>query len=800
MKLMEGFIIEIDKIRIKKIDYYLFVLVFLILISCLAIYYKYIFGNRLFLFQDVGSDTKDSYLMFYNLYANKLIHHSFSFYDFTSGLGSNIISGQLYLFDPFSIILVITGYLFSISSIASALIYVNIFKIVCSGIFCYMFLKSHHVSGISNLIASYIYAFNGFIILWGQHYFFATFIVLLPLLLLCIEKCLSNIKYFPILSLVVCVSIIFGLYFFYMALLLCFAYGLIRYFQIVEVFKFKKFVTVIKNFFIWITLGLGLSSLVMMPVMSQMLEVSGRINNGESLSSKIINTMFTLYKPEYYKNLFFRFFSNNFQGAGIYYNGFHNYYEGIIVFFSILFIILFPQFIINIFRLKGTKLNRAATLIGILLSGCVLVFPIFSLVINGFAYPFTRQGFLLMPLFAVAIAKTLDEIIVRRIINKKLLLLSMVFCIIVVINRILSIESLPVKIGSSSYRHQKLFYIGIFACILIMGISMFLLSLKTKSFIRNTAILLLLASVGFNMCSDSFLTNNERKAVLKNSLNYQSLYDSNVEKCIKYIDEIDKSFYRVEKDYTTISRSMESMPQQYRSVTFYSSLINKNTIEYKRKILQSKKGLFIALIYKDYSIEQLSLLNVKYIISKTSIADKNLQFVKQFGEILLFKNTLANQIGTFFTSSITSAELDKINSVSEINNITKKAIVLDYKSKYDKPINSLTESNVNQSSIYFKAPENNYIVEGEIDTKVPGMLFVAIPYEKGWRAYLNGKQVQIERANYGFMGLEVNTGKNKIVLKYETPYLYIGIVISIIFLLLYIIMCFILIKKEKTNA
>lgn len=87
-----------------------------------------------------------------------------------------------------------------------------------------------------------------------------------------------------------------------------------------------------------------------------------------------------------------------------------------------------------------------------------------------------------------------------------------------------------------------------------------------------------------------------------------------------------------------------------------------------------------------------------------------------------------------------------------------------------------------------------------ISTKRDVPVFFSIPYESGWRAYVNGEKVDIEKVNVGFMAIRVNAGTNvKIEFVYETPGLLIGVLISaacILLLVLYML-CMRTVEKYK---
>jgi uncharacterized membrane protein YfhO len=61
----------------------------------------------------------------------------------------------------------------------------------------------------------------------------------------------------------------------------------------------------------------------------------------------------------------------------------------------------------------------------------------------------------------------------------------------------------------------------------------------------------------------------------------------------------------------------------------------------------------------------------------------------------------------------------------------------------------------------------------------------SIPYSKGWSAYVNGKKTKLLRANTMFMALPLKAGFYNIELKYFTPGLKLGMILSIVGFLLF---------------
>ncbi len=68
--------------------------------------------------------------------------------------------------------------------------------------------------------------------------------------------------------------------------------------------------------------------------------------------------------------------------------------------------------------------------------------------------------------------------------------------------------------------------------------------------------------------------------------------------------------------------------------------------------------------------------------------------------------------------------------------------------------------------------------EAEITLKKDNLVFFSVPYDEGFSATVNGKAVQIEKVDKGFMAVACEKGENKIVFTYKTRGLALGLKIS----------------------
>ena len=66
-----------------------------------------------------------------------------------------------------------------------------------------------------------------------------------------------------------------------------------------------------------------------------------------------------------------------------------------------------------------------------------------------------------------------------------------------------------------------------------------------------------------------------------------------------------------------------------------------------------------------------------------------------------------------------------------------------------------------------------------LENKEKEILFAAVPYSEGWKAYDNGEPIEVLKADVGFMALEMEPGEHNIQFAYHTPGLLAGLLISL---------------------
>ncbi len=107
--------------------------------------------------------------------------------------------------------------------------------------------------------------------------------------------------------------------------------------------------------------------------------------------------------------------------------------------------------------------------------------------------------------------------------------------------------------------------------------------------------------------------------------------------------------------------------------------------------------------------------------------------------------------------------------------------------------------NLNRSNYETIEYKNGYM-KGTIDLEKSGIIQFTTPYVNGWNIYVDGKKTDPINVNKYFIGTYIEKGKHTIELKYHTPLVKEGVIITIISTITYIIVLIFELRKKYKNC
>ena len=784
--------------------YGIYILIPLLLISASILYKDFLFGNNVFLFKDIGSDSYNfDFPKFYHSadYWEKFGSPSWSF---EQGLGQNM---HPYWFEPFTFLLVLGGK----ENVANNLIYVFLLELILAGTFFYLFLKTLKIQGYLSVLGGFLYAFSGYMVLgttW-QLSVFGTEVVYAALLLFALEKFISekNWYFLPIPIAMIAIHVPFYLYLYTILIII---YYTLRFTES-QKFDFGKWFLGLVTIGIVSVLGLGIGAFMFGSNLFQMLESprgSGEFAyTNQLLSQPVLAIADSLQRSTH----FMRLFSTNMIGNAETFRGWNNYMEAPMFYCGLLSLVAAPQ----VFYFGNRKLK---IINGILLGLCFLV-----MLLPYFRYTFwlfTGDYYRTLGLFTLLALLFLNIRGIQQIIEQRKIGL-IALAITVVILFILLFGFAPADTINKPLQKTAAFLIILYAGLL------FLISKRALQGVGIVA--LLLVCVGEMLFFSNNITVNKRSIATKQEMNEAGVgfKDGTIEVLANLRKSDNSLFFRIEKEYTsgtTIHTSLnDSKAQGYYSSRSYQSFNQLNYVRFLKSVnLLNPKDEYASRWIMGLVNSPLlqRLCAVKYFLTKNPNGFTNykniMDSVMVNGDIkvMKLKNTLP--LGVTFDSYITEENFEKLDSMNRQAILLQTVSVnknFQIKLKGLKEIESATlppigvtlddlknwTDKLKEDTLQIKEflPNN---IKGEISLKSSKILFLAIPHDKGWSATVDGKEAIIEKVDAGLMGILLEKGNHKIELSFKPPYVQEGTYISIFSLLLWGVGIFYFTARKKKTV
>ena len=623
---------------------------FLIGLGCLYIFHMYTIGDYTIAFYDVGTDGKDQYIMWYNGIVNSIRDGNFSAWDFRNGFGMNTMGHHLT--EPFLIPIYILGVIFGPEHITWYMVWMEIFRIFVAATLCYWYLSEFDFSERSKLIATVIYAFNSYMMVWGQHYALGSSVVYFPAVLIFAERVVRKKKFSVGLCLVCCIAMLSSFYQGYMCMFGGGAYVCVR------ILMQEK--DTIKDRGRAFLLAAGTMVLgVLMSAWRFFPSAAAQVGSSERMVSQV-PLLQRLFKPQLWpmainKTIIYRLFSSCIQGNGNEtYVGMKNFYEDPNLFFSTLFIILLLQYLVCIRRQQVSRRSKTMQYLCVILCVSSVVIANITTWFNGLYKPFFRHTFILMPVFAVMVCLVLDRILIRKEVSIPALAAAAVL--------ITAVYAKAYQILPEQQFKNNAMLLWMTGMAMIVLIWMYC----RNKWLDGKSIYLLLTAVTFvNVVSDSYLCYNDRIALSKKNTDYyEGTYHSGVDAALDWLEANDTTFYRVEKDYFTASSCFDTLAQDYRGISAYNSNQNADIKAFVAQVwpqINNENDVnHIQFLNALWDSTFAALTDVKYILSRSADMDiDGYKLIHQEGEISIYQNTRTQSLGKFFTKTITEEQYEE---------------------------------------------------------------------------------------------------------------------------------------------
>ncbi|WP_235297418.1 YfhO family protein [Portibacter marinus] len=737
----------------------------LIVLGLIIIFFKYLSLSHLFIFEDIGTDTLTLFYPSLMDYVRLIREEGIPFFSFAKGAGQSSFSESL--LSPFTWVYVILGNQY----LAYGIGFVQFLKVAVIMIASYHIFK---LQGLSSKAASFgasLTSFMGYVVVGSSWYGHSTNIMYMLLFLWGLELWIVRRRWWllPIAALFLIGPPLFFVIEFtiiYLVIRMAMSKNL----------NLNSFQTGLTNVWKPLLTGVLLGAPFLAAVVYKFI-YSPRVGGTESYVEDLSATpIFETNIAEHYATTIYRFFSNDLLGTGDGFRGFNNYLEAPLFYCGLITLLLVPQ----IFRFIDRKQKIVVGSV-LLFWTLILVFPYFRYafyLFMGNYYKGALSFFIPFTLLWLSVM-VIDRMIKGYRLNLYLLYASAALLIgILFSHQLISANIVPVN----SIRNTVLVFLILETVLLTIH------QFSSRKKILQYTLLLVVITEGVIL---SFPALNNRSSIASDRWNNRELYQDYALESIKYIHSIEDGFYRIEKNFGSYKTGLnDSQAQGFFDTKSYRSHNNENYVNFfiALDMIQPGNEHVSRWLEGVYRVPELHpYFQIKYMIAQPGRnVDMLSQYYDNVGQLKglnVHKNRHFVPLGFPVSDYITESEFAGLGAYfKKLNALYNYAVIPDEDvnrypdlirkdpSRISNSISFSSISNKYQSTALNITSFKQSRIKGNIALSQPSMLTFSIPFDTGWKAYVDGKRQETSLIDNGMTGLYVTSGNHVITLKYRPPF------------------------------
>lgn len=741
----------------------------------LAVFWRFVFGDALLLYRDIGRDSLFSYYADFVHLANYIRTDGFPSWSFHIGMGQDLAYATGFLFwEPVAWL--------PARFIAQTLVYQHLLKVVIAGLLFFRFLQLSRIPLQGAALGSILVGFSGYMTMGSCWYLAAEELLAFTAILLGAEIALQRGRWVWLAVSVALVGLINPFYLYLCALFLCCyvpASLFARHGWLPGLILKRSLALAAVAL-----LGVALGAAITLPYLHVVLNSprgSGSTNNPFA-SFPVLG----FESMAHYLTALLRFFANDMVGTGDAFRGWQNYFEAPLSYCGLISLLLLPQAFLG-----GTTRRRIILLLFLLWLIIPTLFPWFRYLFWLFKGDYYRTYSLFSILGLVTISLlSLRQYLERRAFNLWLLVGWSVLLIGVLFLPFEALQSLI----ESRLRIAVAIYLAAYATILAVG------RFANK---ETAAAYLLLAVTAVELIHFNYITVSERQFVRKSELIDGLAANRDTVDAITELKRDDKSFYRMtvlrhgEKSAETDPN--EAMLLGYYSMGSYGSFNDFNYIRFLAAVdvLPSNRETdtrWAIGVTGDFILSLFA--GEKYVLVEDPAPFRNApqyELLGQHGKSYLFRNRLSVPLGLTFSRYLREDYFLQLPPDAKGLALCATA-VLDSSEPAAQSLKSITFPELNDELAATTLPAiidqrrfgalyptsfSQSRLEGSVRLDQNGLLVLQTPFANGWSAFQDGRPAQTVRADVGLLGVILDGGEHKVELRYRNPWLIAGAIVTL---------------------
>ena len=737
------------------------------------IFKDYLLRKNIYLFLDIGSDSVNFNYVHWQHYVELARKGGNTAWSFQQGMGQTYLPvGPGITYGLMGPLIFLAGNI-SAEQFPYLIIWFEVIKMLGGGFFFYLFLKSRGCNELTSCCGGLFFAFSGYMVLGSGWSGLSMEAFHVAFLLFAVEELiqLRSWWWFP---LAMAVLIILSPFLLLPWGIFMIIYTLFRFYEIYGI-SLPRLGKLSGLAIVTILLG-GAMALFMGEVLLNVMLESPR-GGGASSYAKTLSSFqtFNLYPAIHNLTALYRLFSSDLVGGGLNFRGWNNYLEA-----PIFYIGLLPLLLLGLSFQPPKNKRVSLHLIFFLLFLFPVVYPYFRFAYWGFTGDYYRTYSLV---FALAVLIGAMSALDNLLKSGKVPLIYLAVTTGILLLLLYYPFSLTKQLVDQQLRNMiTMFIIGGAAWLALYPY------LGKQIWFKP----ILLGLIVIELVYMGQLTANKRDMVKAKDLKEKKGYNDYSVEAIDWIKQRDNGFYRIAKDYFSGPAYHGSLNdgiiQGYNGTSCYYSFNQKYYISFLTSVGQVEDTNEFATRWAQGINNRpllMSLVAGKYTLHKGDnpyLYGFGYDSLTAFSDVKVFRNRFSLPFGVVYHQWIDSISFARLSPFVKDKTLLKAVVLSDEKlskgltqlapgdtagdftfEQYQQMIDTLKHDTVS----WTVWGEDHW--EGNINLEKEGMLFLPMPWDRGWSAEINGEITPINIVDNGLCGIYLKPGKNEIKLQFSIP-------------------------------
>ena len=746
----------------------------------------FLFGDQILLYKDIGSDSINEEWPLFVLLSDYIRAVGIPSWSFQFGLGQSLYPyvGHL-LFNPVVWL--------PRDAIPGALAWQYLLRIILSGLLFFRFLELRGLNFRGALGGALFLAFSGYLALGSGWSIAANELLIFTFVLFAAERALRRGPW-VYLAMGVAFFGLISVFHLYLCALLLGGYVVLRSLEEPDP-DGRKVLPRLASVAAIALLGIGLSAVVAFDLADAIAHSPRGSGTAGYFGTLAAQPIFGLASAQQFFTSIGRYFSTDLLGTGNDFRGSGNYFEAPATYCGLVSLLLVPQAVYFASRRQRWLICGVLTaLIG------PLFFPWFRHLFWAFQGDYYRAFslftvFALVTLSATALARYASDV-------KPSLALLGTTTVILIGTLWLPFGEMG-ALATPAFRWAATGALCGYAGMLALGFF-----LKRQTLFAS----LLLALSAVELVAFDRVTIAQRPTITKSEMLTRTGYNDHTVEAMRDLKDRDDGFYRVTKPYSSGAAEHgslnDSMIFGYYGTAAYSSF---NSLSYVRFLLALDliasppeegetrwiRGLAERFVLSAFAGEKYVFTQGPMPAAEAGFYD----FLAQDDDIFLYRNQLSLPIGLAYTRFLSEERFLRLTTPEKERGLLHFVVLNPAqaeRTELDEPAEATLQQETalqsllpgierrRETAFQLRSFQPNHFA-GNVNAASASMLVFQTPFDRGWRAELDGAPVPVREVDFGLIGVAVPSGIHDLELRYRPRFMLRGAAITLVSLLLLIL-------------